>query len=417
MENIRNMNSTHLVKFSLGILFIIPALPSNAKAIAIVFFVLTTLSFLFYRKWHFNKNLFFTNALIYLIILGTLLYSDNMEYATRKITTMVSLLVFPFVFSMFTKEEIRVVFKNVKSYLLLFVLAVFLFNIVGLGYAYYLRPHYSVTEMLIHYPTLVALHFGKFSIHPIYISMNCAIAVLLSFYAMKEYRSKLMIALLLLIDLVLVLFLMWYAKKGPLIALMIAGSLFVVFQRKEQLLKPYLIGLVLIGALIVIGPKTRKNFSELFKIEHIDGGNVTSTNLRYTINQISTQLILNAPFTGYGVGDYNDVLHHAYEQNGNDILVAGKYNAHNQYFSLVLIGGVLCLLALLLSMAINMVYAIRFDNQILMLLLIFYGIVMCTENILEREDGVIYFAFFLNFFGMLSYENKEELDALQNPET
>jgi O-antigen ligase len=49
-----------------------------------------------------------------------------------------------------------------------------------------------------------------------------------------------------------------------------------------------------------------------------------------------------------------------------------------------------------------MVYAIRLNNQLLILLLLFYGMVMFTENILEREAGVIFFAFFLNFFGLKS---------------
>ena len=53
-----------------------------------------------------------------------------------------------------------------------------------------------------------------------------------------------------------------------------------------------------------------------------------------------------------------------------------------------------------------MVYAIRYNNQLLILVLIFYGIVMFTENILEREDGVIYFALFLSFFSWFSRENE-----------
>ena len=69
---------------------------------------------------------------------------------------------------------------------------------------------------------------GKFNIHPIYLSMHCSIAILFSFYILRELRSKIKIAALLGIDITLVLFLLFYAKKVPLIAFIIVFSVIIV---------------------------------------------------------------------------------------------------------------------------------------------------------------------------------------------
>jgi O-antigen ligase len=397
----------NLVIVVVGIVFILPILPSNAKAIVIALFGISALALVVQRKWSFNRNFFITNALVYFVVLVTFFYSENTDYALKKLSTMASLLVFPFIFAMLNKDEIKAIQKKIHVYLSIYLIAVFLFNVGAFAWIFALRPHYTMAEAIQHFTTLLDQHMGKWSVHPIYMSMHCSIAVLFSFYIIQRIKSKALIASILAIDITLVLFLLLYAKKGPLMALIIVFSLFVAFQRRKKLLKPYLIGIISLTVLVIAIPKTRNKFVELFEIETIDKGNLTSTNIRYTIYNISKDLISNAIFTGYGIGDYNDQLIQQYEKEGRPELVEGKYNAHNQYISFVIIGGILCLLALLFTMSVNLIYAIRFDNQILILMLIFYGVVMFTENILEREDGAIYFAFFLNFFALFNYEKEK----------
>jgi len=405
----RNLMSKgiNLVIVVVGIMFILPILPSNAKAIVIGLFAISTLILVVQRKWSFNRNFFITNALLYIIVLLTVMYSENTTYALKKLSTMASLLVFPFIFAMFNTEEKKAISKSIHVYLFIYLIAVFLVNIGAFAGIFLIRPNYSMAEAIEHFTTLLDQHMGKWSMHPIYMSMHCSIAVLFSFYVIQKIKSKKLIAVILAMDITLILFLLLYAKKGPLLALIVVFSLFVVFQRREKLLKPYLIGIISLTILVIAIPKTRNKFVELFEIENIAEGKVTSTNIRYTIYNISKDLISGAVYTGYGIGDYNDKLIGQYELENRPELVRGRYNAHNQYISLLLIGGILCLLALLLTLSINLIYAIRYDNQILILMLIFYGVVMFTENILEREDGAIYFAFFLSFFGLFNFEKEK----------
>lgn len=406
METIKSFKGISVVKIAIGLLFALVVLPSNLKAIAILVFGIAVLMNVLKRPWHFDTRFFITNTLLFLVILGTYFYSDNTAYGQRKLMQMASLIVFPFVFAMLTKEESKEIYKNLTTYLWIYVIGVFLFNVIP--FLWFFGTHYTFPEMMEHFATVLRVKMGKFNIHPIYLSMHCSIAILFSFYILRELRSKIKIAAILGMDITLVLFLLLYAKKGPLIALMIVFSLFVVFQRKQKLLKPYLLAITTLIFLTIAIPKTRNKFVELLKIENINKGEVTSTNIRYTIYETAQRLIIASPIVGYGIGDYNDVLLEKYRQDGNQLLVEGKYNAHNQYFSLLLIGGIIVLLAFIFTTGINLIYAIRYNNQLLILLLVFYTIVMFTENILERESGIIFFAFFLNFFGLKSLYAHEE---------
>ena len=406
METKQKTLNTNWAKIGLGLMFALILLPSNLKAIAILVFGVCILSLSFSRKPYFDTKFFIANSAVYLVIALTFFYSEDTEYALRKLQQFASLLVFPFIFALTTKEERKSLFEGINKYLWIYVIGIFLFNVVF--FIWFFATRYNFDQMMEHFATVLRIKIGKYNIHPIYLSMHCGIAVLFSFYILRATKSKLAIWSLIVMDIILVLFLLLYAKKGPLFGLIVVFTLFVLFQRKKGLLRPYILAVASLVLLTIAIPRTRNKFIELLKIETLDKGEVTSTNIRYTIYTAAQRLIAEKPFQGYGIGDYNNELIKRYGENGDTILVEGRYNAHNQYFSLMLIGGIGALLVFLITLGLNLIYAIRFDNQILILLLLFYGIVMFTENILEREQGIIFFAFFLNFFTLKSLFVSEE---------
>ena len=400
METIEKTANIKWVQISLGLMFVLILLPSNIKAISILIFGLSVASFSLRRKFVFDWKFFLINSIIYGVIAMTFFYSENKNSGTEKLQQMSSLIVFPFIFALTTSTERKALFKYLYVYMWIYIIGVFLFNAVT--FIWFFTTKYNFQEMMIHFETVLHVKLGKYNIHGIYLSMHCGIALLFSLYLFKELKQKKTIFILILVDVFLVLFLLLFAKKGPLLALLIVLTLFVLFQQKKGYVKPYILVTVTLIALIIAIPKTRNKFIELLKIERLDKGIVNSTNIRYSIYTTTSQLIKEKPLVGYGIGDYKDVLVERYAKNGNETLVAGRYNAHNQYFSFVLMGGVGLLLLFFLSIGLNLVFAIRYNNQILILILLFYGLVMFTENILEREQGVIFFSFFLSFFGLHS---------------
>lgn len=394
------------ISISIGLLFCLVVFPSNLKSIVIGISFFTILFYSLKRKSLFLKKNLFIKVFFFIFLFSTILYSNNLEYGLKKIETMSSLFVFPVVFALFNKDQVNYTYKFINTYLWIYIVTVFLFNTCFFLWFYYTNPNYIFIEIFHHYKRIIIVDIGKYSIHPIYMSMHCCLALIFSiklFTRIKKHKQKI---LLVLINLVILFFMVVLAKKGPILALIITLLIWLFFEYKKQL-KLNLILIISIISIFTIIPSTRSKFLELTKIKKIKKieknkkTNLTSSNIRFTLYYNSLKLIKKAPLLGYGIGDYNDELNKenyvfSFDEN---------YNSHNQYISFTLIGGVLLLVLFLLYYYFNFISAIRSNNTILILILVFYGIMMLFENILERESGVIFFAFLINFFALKNKTN------------
>ena len=380
------------------LMFALVLIPTNYKAISIFIFGTVILYYAIRRKKTINLNYFILNAMFYLVVAGTILYSENMDYASQKLQTMASLFVFPFLFSFFTTEDKQRIFNNLTKYLYIYIFTVFLFNIV-IFFIFFIN-FFSFHDTLIHLPEIVNLHLGKFNIHPIYISMHCAIAIIFSLSLFKKIKTRRNKGILIFLNIMLLCFLFIYAKKGPILALIATFIFYNVLKYNKKDIIYSIFSLIFLVLLILLIPNTRNRFKELNKIETLSEGQINSTNIRLTIFHEVRELIIESPFMGYGVGDYNDKLKEKYKEQGISVLLISNYNAHNQYLSICLMGGIFTFIIFVLMMYNLFNLSFKYNNYILLSLLVFYSLMMLTENILEREDGVIFFSFFLNFFSL-----------------
>ena len=391
-----------LIKICLGFVFALVVFPSNIKAIVILIFSLLLIYFALKNGMTINKKYFFVQALFYFTLLATLLYSENLSYAFKKLQTMSSLIVFPLLFSFFSNRFKEDLLENRYRYLQVYIITVFLFNVFV--FLFFWWNYFSFKDTLIHMPEIVNVRLGKYNIHPIYISMHCALALLFSAVVFLKCKSPGTKPGLLLIQLVLLAFLMIYARKGPIIALIVTILISsILFVKKNYRILGFF-ALLLMLVLIFAVPNTRDRFKELFTTEDLAEENANSTDLRQAIYTEAIALIQKSPVFGYGIGDYNDKLKQSYKENELTLLLEKNYNAHNQYLSSWLIGGLFSFLALFFLLGRNFFLSIKYKNHLLFLVVTFYMIVMFTENILEREDGVIFFSLFLNYFALLNYK-------------
>jgi len=395
-----------LFSIFLGILFALIIIPSNAKAWMIISLIVIVCILRLHQKVTFNRRFFLLNSGLYVALLVTLLYKEDIDYGIKKLFTMSSIIIFPIIFALLSKKEIHYVFSIIEKYLLAYIVSVLLFC-VG-TFTYLFLDSESFLSLTTLFPKRIITDLGKYSIHPIYLSIHLGIGLLFSFYILFKQKTRNNKIFLSLVSIPFIFFLMILSNKGVLIGLFVILVLYVLLIFKKKFLKVYLASFIAVLFIIFLVPKTKNSFMELVKIEDIQVAKITPSNIRYTIYKTTQELIIQSPLLGYGIGDYNNVLLEKYDKDGNQLLVEGKYNAHNQYVSLLLIGGMMALLAFFTTVGINLIYAIRYNNQLLILLLIFYMIVMFTENILERESGIIFFAFFLNFFGLKSLYVYEE---------
>lgn len=391
------------VKISIGFMFGIMLFPNLIKPIVIALFSLTILFLGYNSGFKLNKKLFFINALIYFVIVLTIFYSSNLSEASLKLQTTFSLFLFPFLLSFLNVNQVREIYKNINIYLMVYIVGTFLYNIVP--FLWYYFTHYSFRDLIKHYPLILIKDIGKYSIHPIYISMHCIISILFSISIFKELKTNLVKVLFLIINLILICFLVIYSKKGPLIGLITVLFIWSFFKAKN-VKKYYFLAIFTIGIFLISIPNTRNKFLELVKIEEAKSIDSNSTNIRYSIYKNAFNLINKSPFFGYGIGDFNDQLRKEYNNN-NRFLLSKEHNSHNQFLSFLLIGGIPLLFSFFYFLYYNIYISVKNKNYLLIIIFSFYSIVMLFENILERENGVIFFSFLINFFSLKNFIRNE----------
>ncbi|WP_339882046.1 O-antigen ligase family protein [Polaribacter vadi] len=396
-------NYISIITIAFGFLFGLMLFPSNIKSLIIIITGIFVLVNFFQNKNTFDKKYFLSNSYYFIILLITFLYTKDLNTASLKVQTMISLVAFPLIFSLFNKNDKQVLIEYKFNYLWIYIIGVVLYNTIPFLWFYSIIPNYSFLGMSYHLKNFIMNNIGKYGIHPIYMSMHCCLAVLFSLKLFLSLKKKYVKILLLFLNLILFFFILIYARKGPIIAFLITLVTFFYVEKRKYLKYNLLIvfGLIVLLSLI---PTTRNRFLELAKVEKMTVDDSSSSNIRYTIYKNSIILVKEAPFLGYGIGDYQQELNKLYKKNA-PILLDNAYNSHNQYLGFLLIGGIILLVTFLFYFCEKFVIAFQTNNTLLILVLVFYGIAMLFENILERENGVIFFAFFINFF---SLKNSQE---------
>lgn len=366
-----------------------PILPNFIRVGIIVLLLVGVLASLIIKQVEVRPDykLLIIGSSLYMTYLISLFYTENIDVGLRKLETGSSLILLPIIFSLLPLNTIGILKRNFVKPLQIYIIAVSAALIISFCY---FVGHYQWT-LFQHYPTVIDRFLGPYNIHPIYLSMHCGIAILFSMYLITKREFSISKKVLYAINiLLLTCFMLLLIKKGPIISLIIAAIFFVVYLKNKYLI--IILGTVcsLFFAVILFHPTVNSKFSELLEIGAYKKDDLTSTNIRLIIYDCAKQNISDAGLLGFGVGDAKSVLLNCYEDK-NEALVESQYNSHNQYLSIVLRSGIIGLLCFILFLTVILVDAHRNKGYILIAVTIFYLLVMFSENILERENGVIYF--------------------------
>ena len=131
--------------------------------------------------------------------------------------------------------------------------------------------------------------------------------------------------------------------------------------------------------------------------------------IRIAIWTCSFDILKQHWVTGVGTGDVQDSLQKAYENRKFYFAsIYNRYNAHNQYLQVLLATGVPGL-AILVCCLLYPLWNYRkyFSGNIYLLFLVLFGIMGCTETILEVNKGIMWYSFFNSIFafGYLKSDN------------
>ena len=354
------------IKIAFCFLFGLILFPSNIKSLIIIVTGILVLVNFFMNNNKFDKKYFISNSFYFLILLSTIFYSNNLNIASLKIQTMLSLVAFPLMFSLLNYKDKQVLLSFIFKYLWIYIIGVCLYNVIPFLWFYSTIPNYSFLGMSYHFKNFIIHDIGKYGIHPIYMSMHCCLAILFSLKLFLTNKKRYEKVLLLILNLILFFFLLMYARKGPIIAFIVTLFTWSYLENKKY----FKYNLLFIFSLIILFsmiPTTRNRFLELTKIEKATVDKPSSSNIRYTIYGNSLNLIKQAPLFGYGIGDFQEELRKTYKKNAS-FLLKGTYNSHNQYISFLLIGGIVLFFAFIFFYIKHFILAIQAKNKILILI-------------------------------------------------
>lgn len=146
-------------------------------------------------------------------------------------------------------------------------------------------------------------------------------------------------------------------------------------------------------------------------------GLLTSNEPRVKKWELAIPVILNSPVYGHGTGDEAPLMKPLYYENGFIISYVNNYNIHNQYISVLIRNGFLGLILFMFYIFYNFRLAIRNKSFLYVSVLIIMTFGFLTENILDSNKGIFFFAFFNTILGYYCINNKKrEVHSVESNE-
>lgn len=163
--------------------------------------------------------------------------------------------------------------------------------------------------------------------------------------------------------------------------MLIAGSLFIipiVFIFKQDTLK--------------------KRYVKELEVDLSDAENGEAEDPRLARWNAVTELIATSPVIGHGAGTEIPMLQQAFFEKKFYSSYIHRLNSHNEYLSLLLKSGLTGLLAYLATLVYGIRLSIKRKDMHLFLFMSLIVFVSVSENLLDVDKGIIFYAFFFSFF-------------------
>jgi len=348
-----------------------------------------------------QKTVLFVVVFFYLIQIVGLAFTGNLQNGLIELRIKLPFLIFPIFF----------LFVN-KLYAKFFhlILSTFLFGIISMSFFLLIRATYFFPVEHIY-----SFFYSRFSynFHPSYFSMYVTFALIIVFYLYERFghnRKHLFFVILISLFFFLINFLL-ESKTGIFTFFLIISIYGIVkLYKKYKLLLVATLGIIAI--LLYAEIRHNPRMFELFhtKIENINKSTIASNEVRILVLKSALKVIQQNPF-GYGTGDAKDVLVSEYKRERITGALKEKLNAHNQYLETTIGLGIQGTILLLFILIFPFAIAIKRRNYLLYLFIILVSMNFLTESMLNRENGVVFFTFFLTL--LITIQNSKAVKIKQ----
>jgi len=383
----------HLLTFSFWIqvlAFVIPVFPRAVPA-AVVVAVLAWLGERRYRLLPLllpDRRLVWVFTGFFVLHLTGMLYSQNLTYGWSDVAMKASLLLMPFLLVGHGTSR-----QPVRAFVAGCLIA---------GTALLVRAAWRGAEL----HSIDPLFYKELSVlqHPGYQSLYTNLALFVMWMGLDEGkgRGRWLAGGAILFLAALVIFL---ASKAGILAM---ACLFVVMivraVRRDRRRWPWLAWLIAPMALYgIINRQLPSAFDRIAQMKHVveeghfDRTSAESFAVRYFIWPSAWRLMLENPVLGTGTGDVKDALLRRYRDDGLTGAYEHRPNAHNQFLQSGVALGLPGLLLLLWSFVAPAAAAFR-RHRLYLGMLGLTAFFCLFESILERQGGIVFYAFFNALF-------------------
>ncbi|MBP2833273.1 O-antigen ligase family protein [Aquimarina sp. U1-2] len=352
--------------------------------------------FRFKKKFKIDDKALLLFPLYFVIMVCSLLYTENLSAGIALVQRSLSLLFFPIIF-LFVKEDASTVKKLfefllyglILSFFLNFVLACY--TVVGI-----INTEMSSLEMSAEGMSLLMYTLSdgltnflgaEFSslVNPNYVSLY--ILLVLSYYLKNQLQSRLQA----FIVFILFLYLFLLASIAAYLILFIV-SIMLISKITNKSQKYTMVLMFFLGCIVFLqNPRVFDFYTNVTSIDRtLEIDNTSIERSRLLTWDASIKLIAKAPIFGYGIGDTNTVLVEKYKDLNYVLNYQNQYNAHNQFLQTFLQTGIIGF-AVLLNVFIVLAFRMnRSRNEIAVFVILFISLFF--ESMLVRFNGIVFFS-------------------------
>lgn len=368
---------------------------------------------------------FYTTLLIYPIILLILIDFKRLNYKQITLKTLLFQVVWLLsLIGYFYSQE-----KNVASFILEKQLMTFIFPII-LPLAFEINAGSikkllsslvfgSVTALIILFTYVfvdffsnnnftLTNHFNHYftapiSIHPTYLSLMVNLSIVSLLYGYKKSKIKILNIILILILLAGIVFL---SSRNINIStiIIVAILLYPLFRNKRYYVVSLLLTIILFVGIIASNDYLKNRFTTQLvqDISNSEERQIHILEPRSERWKLGWELIKDKPIFGYGTGDEVAELKKKYAENNMFISYIEGFNIHNQYLSILIKHGIIGFLIFSFVFGYYIWIGIKSKDTVYLCFLGVLLLAFMTENLLDSNKGIFYFAFFNTLFGYYS---------------
>ncbi len=393
-------------------LCLFPILPLHWISIVSIVLLASGITVVFASKADlFDWRFFFLMASLVILFIPFIPFTDNVNHALRSMSVKLVLLVLGLHFGFNTLKPTASQIEKGFGLFSLAAIAIVFWGWIQLYLLGYVHPvGYAGTDFTFAYRIALERYTG---LHPTY---YCAIVYFASFiqlYALLEqpflhsWKTWIRVAVVLLGAFAGLM----AASRATMIAYLLIVLIAIVLQVRHHSKRWLYLGLtMLLGASLLLLPPIQNRLREMNaqNMSAPSGKNDNGTNVRAGIVDCSVSLVKQNWLWGVGAGDVQVSLNACLNQFDTQVYAVHNYNTHNEYINYWLSFGIIGLLVFVAVLGFSFYTAIVSGQYLHIYFLVFMSICFLTENYLDRQAGVTFFALMQTLF-MAKQQSEQEI--------